>query len=93
MANTNLAVHLEIVPEKLDEFVEIARAARSMELEEGCLRFNVMIVRECGNQLILVEVYEDGAALETRWNSARMSAYLKKMQDMVLARIRYRCTV
>ncbi len=95
MANTSVVVHLEIVPEKFEEFVEIARShgARSLELEEGCLRFDVMILQELDNQLILVEVYEDDAALEMHWNSAHMSAYLEKVQYMIAARTRYRCTV
>lgn len=93
MANTALVVHLDIEPSKFDEFVEIARAhaANSVKIEEGCLRFDVMLPQDTPNQVILVEVYTDDAALQSHWDSPHMAAYLDKVGDMITRRNRYRC--
>ncbi len=95
MANTALVVHLDIEPEKFDEFVDIARAhgARSAEIEEGCLRFDVMVPEDDPHHVILVELYSDRAALESHWESAHMAAYLDRVSDMILSRRRYLCSV
>ena len=92
---TGLVVHLDIVPEKFDEFIEIARAhgKRSVEIEEGCLSFQVMIPQEEPNKVILVEVYQDDQALDFHWNSDHMAAYMEKTGPMVAGRNRFKCVV
>ena len=93
--STALVVHLDIVPEKFDEFIKIARAhgKRSTEIEEGCISFQVMIPQEEPNQVILVEVYQDDDSLESHWNSEHMAAYLEKTGEMIAGRKRFKCTV
>ncbi len=95
MANTALVVHLDIDADKFDEFVSIARThgARSIELEEGCLRFDVLVPQAPANHVILVEVYTDEAALTAHWESPHMEQYLDKVQDMITSRLRYQCTL
>jgi len=92
---TGLVVHLDITPEKFDEFIEISHAhgKRSVEIEEGCIRFQVMIPQEEPNKVILVEVYQDDEALDFHWNSDHMAAYLEKTGEMVTGRKRFKCTV
>ena len=92
---TSLVVHLEIASEKFDEFIEIARAhgKRSVEVENGCLSFQVMLPQEEPNKVILVEVYQDDNALDIHWNSNHMAAYLEKTGGMIIGRQRFKCTV
>ncbi len=92
---TSLVVHLEIAPAKFDEFLEIARAhgKRSVELEEGCLSFQVMLPQEEANKVILVEIYQDDDALDCHWNSDHMAAYREKTGEMVTGRQRFKCAV
>ena len=92
---TGLVVHLDIAPEKFDEFIEICRAhgKNSVEIETGCLSFQVMIPQEEPNKVILVEVYQDDEALDSHWKSDHMAAYLKKTGEMITGRKRFKCTV
>ena len=92
---TGLVVHLDIAPEKFDEFIEISsvHAKRSVEIEEGCISFQVMTPQEEPNKVILVEVYQDDEALDFHWSSDRMAAFLEKTREMVTGRKRYKCTV
>jgi quinol monooxygenase YgiN len=92
---TGLVVHLEIVPEKFDEFVAIVRAhgERSVAVEPGCLSFQVMLAQDQAHKVILVEVYADEAALESHWDSPHMAAYREQVESMIGARERFRCTL
>lgn len=93
---TGLVVHLEIVPDQRDAFVEIARAhgARSLHLEAGrCLRFDVFVPVTSATQVILVEQYVDDAALQAHWDSSHMAAYSARVETMITSRTRYRCAV
>ncbi len=91
---TSLIVHLEITAEKFAEFLQIVRAHGefSVNTEPGCLSFQVMVPKESQNKVILVEVYQDDASLETHWNSDHMAAYREKVEDMIVERTRYLCT-
>ena len=92
---TSLVVHLEIAPEKFDEFVELARAhgKRSVSIEEGCISFQVMLLQEEQNKVILVEVYQDNDALQSHWDSKHMAAYLETVGEMITGRQRFQCFV
>ncbi len=92
---TGLVVHLEINPAKLSEFLEIVRAHGefSAKNEPGCLGFQVMVPKDEQNKVILVEVYQDDAALESHWNSHHMARYRDRVEDMIADRKRYLCTV
>ena len=43
------------------------------------------------NHVVLVEVYENGEALESHWISKHMAKYLEQVDDMIVDRQRYRC--
>lgn len=92
---TVLVVHLEIQPPHFDAFVAEVRAhgARSQQLEEGCLGFQVLLPVDAPNRLILVETYRDDAALEAHLASAHMADYLQRTGPMVRDRQRHRCTL
>ncbi|MFO7631603.1 MAG: antibiotic biosynthesis monooxygenase [Caldilinea sp.] len=93
---TGLIVHLEIVPERRAEFVDLARAhgERSIRLEAGrCLGFEVFVPTDNETQVILVEKYVDDEALQIHWDSAHMAEYSAHVTELITGRIRYRCTV
>jgi quinol monooxygenase YgiN len=93
MAEVVLVVELEIKPESLDSFVDIVskHGAKSMKIEEGCLRFEVLKPRESKNKVILVETYSDDAALDSHWSSEHMAAYREKVSAMIVSRVASRC--
>ncbi len=93
MAKVVLVVELEIKPGDFDAFVDIVtkHGANTQKIEEGCLRFEVLKPRESQKKLILVEMYADDAALDDHWNSDHMSAYRKKVSDMIVSRVANRC--
>lgn len=90
-----LVVHLDIKPKHVDEFVDIVRrhGAFSMENEPGCRSFQVMRSDEAGNELILVEVYDDEQALKAHWSSSHMQTYREKTDGMIINRVRHKATV
>ncbi|HHY55981.1 MAG TPA: antibiotic biosynthesis monooxygenase [Chloroflexi bacterium] len=93
---TGLIVHLEIVPDQREAFVEIARAhgARSLRLESGrCLSFEVFVPVTSATQVILVEKYVDDDALQAHWDSPHMAEYSARVEAMITSRTRYRCLV
>ena len=93
MSKVVLVVELEIDPKHFDTFVDIVtrHGANSLEIEEGCLRFEVLIPRESKNKLILVEMYADDAALDAHWDSDHMAAYRKRVSKMIVSRVANRC--
>ena len=88
-----LIVHLDIRPEDFDQFVKIVRAHGdySLNTEEGCRSFQVMLPIDEADKVILVEVYDDNNALESHWKSAHMQAYRDKTKDMIVRRQGYQC--
>lgn len=93
MAKVVLVVELEIHPEKYQTFVDIVskHGENSLQIEEGCLRFEVLKPREPENKVILVEMYSDDAALDSHWNSDHMAAYREKVSGMIVSRVANRC--
>ncbi|MBO69192.1 MAG: hypothetical protein CL398_12920 [Acidiferrobacteraceae bacterium] len=89
-----LVVHLNVNESCLDDYVQLItqHAQNSLRLEPGCLQFDVLFPEENSNQLILVESYEDAAALEMHKNSAHMSDYRKRTEGMVSKSKIYYCT-
>ena len=92
---TSLVVQLKIRRGWRDKFVSIARAhgVNSIELEPGCMSYQVMMPAEDPDSVILVEVYEDDAALKSHLESPHMNHYLEEVAKMVEERVRYRCTL
>jgi quinol monooxygenase YgiN len=90
---TALIVHLDIRHEDFDQFVEIVRAHGdySLNTEEGCRSFQVMLPIDEADKVILVEVYDDNDALELHWKSGHMQVYREKTKDMIVRRQRHQC--
>ncbi len=62
----SLIVRLDVLPERLEEFVEAiaANAAATHRDEPGCLRFDVCRSHADPHHFVLYEVYRDEDALE-----------------------------
>ena len=91
---TILIVHLDIVETRLVEFLQIIQAhgENSLQVEPGCLRFEVLVPQEPQAHVILIEAYVDDAALETHWNSEHMAEYRNRIDGMIVKRTLYRCS-
>ena len=90
---TTLIVHLDIQPEDFARFVDAVRAhgKRSVDLEEGCIDFQVHLPRDTPGRVILVECYRDDDALDAHLASSHMADYLELTAPMVAARHRTVC--
>ena len=95
MAKTGLVVRLGIKPGCMQAFLDIVRAhgAKSLALEPGCERFDVLQPVEGADTVFLYEVYSDEAALQAHWGSDRMAAYRERTRDLIASRDAQRCVL
>ena len=96
MANlspTVLIAHLDVNASHLDKYLPLikAHAQNSVQIEPGCLRFEILVAEKSPTHLILFEVYTDNEALESHSNSEHMSEYRKLTKGMVLKSTIYQC--
>mmetsp|Transcript_34271 Transcript_34271/g.77430 ORF Transcript_34271/g.77430 Transcript_34271/m.77430 type:complete len:101 (-) Transcript_34271:220-522(-) len=62
---TTLIVSLEIDPEQVSKFLEVAeKDAKGSRAEEGCLRFDVLKDKSAENRFTFYEVYKDSASID-----------------------------
>lgn len=82
-----LLVTLQVKPEHLSEFLEVARhdAEHSEKDEPGCLRFDVSRDRDDPNRFYFYEVYRDEAALEAHRQTPHFRLYREKSQALLAA--------
>jgi autoinducer 2-degrading protein len=82
-----LHVALQIKPEHVSEFLEIARydAEHSERDEPGCLRFDVIQDRDDENRFYFYEVYRDEASLEAHRQTPHFKLYAEKVQPWLAA--------
>jgi (4S)-4-hydroxy-5-phosphonooxypentane-2,3-dione isomerase len=90
---TTLIVHFDIVETRLVEFLQIIQAhgENSLQIEPGCLRFEMLVPQEPQAHVILIEAYTDGIALESHWKSEHMAEFRNRIDGMVVKRTVYRC--
>ena len=85
MSKVALVVELGMVPGRRDAFLERARrhAKTCLEEEAGCLRFDILVSEEAGDQVFLYEVYADHAA-------PKSLNYVRSDQSCACADVQYR---
>lgn len=95
MSKTVLVVHVEVDPARRDEFLAIVHAhgAHSLEVEPGCERFEALVPEDRDDEVTLIEVYSDRAALQSHWDSAHMAAYRERVAGMLGGRQARICTL
>ena len=82
------AVDLEIAPAQLDKFLEaIKENASSSVKEPGCRQFDVVQSTTDPNQILLYEVYENEAAVQTHRATDHFKKYMATTKDMVVKRL------
>lgn len=88
MSKVALVVEFDIKPEHRQAFEEIIRshAARTLETEEGCLQFDVLVPDGEPNKVFLFECYRDAAAFEVHGKSALLAETRGKYQDLIEGR-------
>jgi autoinducer 2-degrading protein len=82
-----LHVTLQVKPEHVAEFLEIARydAEHSERDELGCLRFDVIQDRDDSRRFYFYEVYRDEAAMAAHRETGHFKHYAEKTKDWFAA--------
>ena len=80
-----VCVDFEVKPGHLAEFMPLmkAQAKNSLELEDGCRRFDVSIDREDGCKVFLYEIYDSEEAFQSHLASDHFKAFDKAVAGMV----------
>ena len=79
-------VTLQVKPEHLAEFIEIARhnAEHSVQDEPGCVRFDVIQDTDDPNRFYLYSVYRDAAATEAHFQMPHFNVYFEKSRSLLV---------
>ena len=88
MTRVVLVVEYEIKPEFRQEFEDLIRdhGRATLEEEDGCIAFDVLIPREDPHRIMLYECYADAAAYTTHRASPRLADTRAKYDRMVANR-------
>ena len=88
MAKTAVVVEFEVKPDQMDDFLAVIRehAAKTMETEEGCERFDVMLPKDGSPRVILCEVYRDDDAFDIHRKQPRLAEVQASYKDMITGR-------
>ena len=95
MSAIALSVELVLIPSEKERFLARVREHRSNVLakEPGCQRFDILVPDEGENTVLLHEVYDDEAALQTHFDTPHMKAYMADTGPMIARRHRRRCNL
>ena len=88
MSDIAFYVEVDVDPGQREAFDElmIAHAKGTLAGEDGCLAFNVYVDRMDPDRYALYERYADQAALDVHRTSARLAAFRKATDPMILGR-------
>lgn len=95
MSQIAIVVEFHVKPDQRQAFEKIIRehAAKSLETEPGCKRFDVMIPRKEDGRVLLCEVYEDEAAFKAHSEMPRLAEVRNAYKDMITDRSLTICTL
>ena len=88
MPKIAIIVQFNIKDGQKDAFLDIMRAhaAKTMETEDGCERFDVMTAADGSPTVFLCEVYKDDAAFDLHRNQPRMKDVQASYKDLIVDR-------
>ncbi len=88
MSKVVVVVAFEVKAGQLAAFLEIMRAhaARTLDVEPGCERFDVMTVRDDPNAVRLHEVYAGAVAYDEHSKSQRLADVRERYKDLIVGR-------
>ena len=83
--NIGLVVEYDVKPGRMDAFVELisTHGRKTLEMEEGCVAFEVMIPKDDDGKVFLFECYKDATAFAEHNKSPLLAATRKQYQDML----------
>lgn len=79
---------IRLKPGRKAEFLQLVRrhGARCLELEDGCLRFEILEPKDDEYRVILSEVYADKAAFDDHFSTDRIAAFRQATADLIESR-------
>ncbi len=85
MAKIALVVAFGAAEGRKDDLIAALKghAQRTMDNEDGCIRFDVLIPRSGDADIMLYELYRDQAALDEHASSDRLAAFREETKDLV----------
>lgn len=85
-----LIVHVQIKPDAVDKFMEmaLANAAATRSTEPGCKQFDVVVDPEDPSKIAYYEVYDGTDAFEAHQQTAHFKRYLQTAVPLLDARAR-----
>ncbi len=85
MSQIALVVEFTVKPEHREAFEELitGHARRTLEAEEGCRQFDVLLPRGEDGRVLLYERYRDDAAFEEHRNSPILAATRAAYADLI----------
>ncbi|MEL7167329.1 MAG: putative quinol monooxygenase [Pseudomonadota bacterium] len=83
-----VTVEFEIKGDRIDAFMQrmMENALSSLDIEEGCLQFDVCQSAEDGSLVFLYEVYVDRDAFEVHLSSEHFVSFDKAVSSMIVAK-------
>jgi autoinducer 2-degrading protein len=80
-------VEYDIVPGQVDAYLASLKenAAASVQ-EPGCREFNILVSQKDPNHVLIVEVYDDAAAVQAHRETGHFKKYAAAIKDMVAKR-------
>jgi autoinducer 2-degrading protein len=80
-------VEYDIVPGQVDAYLAAVKenAAASVQ-EPGCREFNVLVSQKDPNHVLIVEVYDDAAAVQAHRETDHFKKYAATIKDMFAKR-------
>ncbi len=90
MSGFALIVRLQVEPEHLERFMEMAlqNASATRSTEPGCRQFDVLIDKEEPTRIAFYEVYDSEAAFEAHQKTDHFQTYLKNAVPLLASRER-----
>lgn len=86
MSNFVMIVHIEVNPDGIEKFIQAARkqAEKSVELESGCRRFDIVRHPENGNRFSHYEIFEDLGAFEVHTKMPHTAEFAKSVESLIV---------
>merc|ERR1712031_71137 len=81
-------VSVEVNPDMIPQFLEVmAKDVEGSRAEEGCLRFDLLQVKDATNKFVFYETYKDAAALDVHKTTPHYAAWgeFKKIEGSVIS--------
>lgn len=85
MRKIGLVVEYNVKPGRMESFVELitTHGRKTLEMEDGCVAFEVMIPKDDDGKVFLYECYKDASAFAEHNKSPLLAATREQYQDIL----------